>query len=296
MASKAAEYWTPDRMKRAQPMDRCVPIVRELRESGVMPPTVNANNTKAAFVDDATISSHPCTSVGYLFFKQGGHDCNGSAYVADLGGAKDIIFTAAHNLHGKYGISEPRFICFIPGMKNLDDPPPFGKFNAIEGTVKCSKKWYPDEPPSEEMSQYDFGVVQLEKVDGKAVGEFPGIMPLPILWDAEYTEHTKWTTLAYPSRKTGVQDDNPRKKMMKQIGEWRNTPTQYRLVKKTCCERPLGHGASGGLWYQEHNGKYMANGVHIVSNPNDHTSWSPYFTKSIVPQYYKDKFPTYFST
>lgn len=76
---------------------------------------------------------------------------------------------------------------------------------------------------------------------------------------------------------------------MQQAGTVKNCDTG--VIKKICCDRPLGKGASGGLylWYREVSGGIQAIGVqHVVSDPNDYTSWSPHITKDIVPQYYKD--------
>ena len=76
---------------------------------------------------------------------------------------------------------------------------------------------------------------------------------------------------------------------MQQAGTVKNCDTG--VIKKTCCDYPLGKGVSGGLylWYHEVSGGIQAIGVqHVVSDPNDYTSWSPHITKDIVPQYYKD--------
>ena len=78
------------------------------------PPTVDVHNTKTTFVDSSELSEDPLHSVGILFFMQG-ERFRASAYVVNLDGAKDIIFTAAHNLWDEDGLSH--HISFVPRMR-----------------------------------------------------------------------------------------------------------------------------------------------------------------------------------
>ena len=102
----------------------------------------------------------------------------GTAYVARLGDAKDLIFTAGHNLWDNEGIS--RQITFFPGMPNKSANPEeyYGKFEAK--MAKWSDKWNPA-LSNEEIGQYDFGIVQLKlNSKKKAVGDI--VRPVPILY------------------------------------------------------------------------------------------------------------------
>ena len=283
MAS-SEKFWTVERIKATKPKEFKRSRRRTaIREREVVPPKEDDNNTKATFVDVSDMLKHPFKSVGFLFFMQGGVAYNASAYVADLDGKKDIIFTAGHNLWDEDGVSQ--HISFTPGMIRIGDAPPHGIFNAIPGKAKWSSKWNPFDQDWEAMSQFDFGIVQLEPVNQKAVGQI--VTPISILWDADNESSVKWTTLAYPSRKKkpNEEDNNPTRRMMQQVGE--HVRTRNQVVKKKCCECPLGHGASGGVWLRKLvSGDIVANGVHIVSDESDYTSWSPYFTRSIVPELY----------
>ena len=79
------------------------------------PPTVEVHNMKATFVDASELSEDPLRSVGILFFMQG-ERFRASAYVVNLDGTKNIIFTAAHNLWDEDGLSH--HISFVPRMKS----------------------------------------------------------------------------------------------------------------------------------------------------------------------------------
>ena len=109
MASQ--DVLTAEQMRNSKPMELTLPTSFITLEFLPAPPKEDKNNTRATFVDDTDEASklltEPFQSVDYLFFEQGEGQCwNGSTYVADLDGAKDIIFTAAQNLWYKSGVSK----------------------------------------------------------------------------------------------------------------------------------------------------------------------------------------------
>ena len=185
------------------------------------PPTVDVYNTKATFVDSSELSEDPFHSVPkylVLYARREKIPCLSICSQVNLDGAKDIIFTAAHNLWDEDGLSH--HISFVPGMKCRCDPPPYGVFNA--NAVAYSSGWNPHLESWEAVLQYDFGIVRLEKVNEKAVGDI--VPPLDILWDEPNGPGVKWKTLAYPRRMPAVGDDtvddNPTQKMMQQDGQY----------------------------------------------------------------------------
>ena len=277
--------WTLKAMREAKP--RCLELPRSVLEryrERVEPPTVDENNTIATLVDPDSLNIFPYESVGYLYFTTFNSNAqelekwHGSAFVADLHGAKNVILTAAHNLWDPHGVSE--HITFYPGMINRETlRQRYGKFHSVDH--RWSHGWDGEKIAGDEATvlsvlQYDIGIVKLapvKKEDGDGlvnIGD-PGVCtPFTIRWMSDEKLRSKWRTLAYPSRDTHPRDcdDNPNLQMMEQTGEYREK-TRHNIVKKICCKRRLGYGASGGVWMLEKNNKIVANGVHIASDEED---------------------------
>ena len=269
---KIFELWTDERIKEAKPKaerSREVPqheaqALREKYQAAV------GNNTPATIVPDTDLTKFPYQSAGRLFFDVKGVPYSGSAYVADLKGAKNILFTAAHNLWDA-GVVSNNFL-FIPAMKDKNDTSGslYGKYAGTK--IAWCSKWDPavDDP------QYDFGTVTLapRTTDGKNVGDV--VTPFPVIWDATNQSGVEWLTLGYPSSRT----DNPDKKMMQQNGAF--VSQKNNIVSDVAQGGRLGGGASGGVWIR--GGTGSANGVYtggLKSTPE--VAESPYFTPSILP-------------
>ena len=96
--------------------ERCIdglPFARERQPLG-LPKRGEINTTPAFVTEDATLQGFPHQSVRRLFFKVDVEDDDGvkkhkdycgSVFVADWKGAKNIIFTAAHNLYDDRAVS-----------------------------------------------------------------------------------------------------------------------------------------------------------------------------------------------
>ena len=122
-----------------------------------------------AEVDDNDRTKFPYNSVGMLLFEQGGMDFQASAWVANVNGYKNIIFTCAHALSNGDGESEN--ILFIPAIKN-DGMQPYKSFEAIDGGKGVGWFVHPKWDPIYLDPNYDIGMVKLKKnADDRDVGD-----------------------------------------------------------------------------------------------------------------------------
>ena len=190
MAEITLQAWTEERFRSA------IPKVKRSKERAGPPPPPEvlalATNTKATIVPDEDLTKFPYQSAGRLFFDVKGTAYTGSAYVADWNGAKNILFTAAHNLLDDVG-GKPvasTDVIFIPAMKDKKDTNGslYGKYAAI--AIGWNKTWNPSTGHDDDA--YDFGIVKLApRSDGKNVGEV--VKPIPIVLSATNTVgSTSW--------------------------------------------------------------------------------------------------------
>ena len=154
---RAIDYWTPARMKRAQPAIAPEPARRSPRnglsdEVGSNPRLISSDGVESAWptadttpasyvypfpftgypVETALYGVAPYKSIGKIFFRQGGSNyvCSGASVV---GGSKQVVFTAGHCLHtgphdrGRPGIFSENVV-FVPAYRNGSAP--YGTFAA----------------------------------------------------------------------------------------------------------------------------------------------------------------------
>ncbi|HEX2096244.1 MAG TPA: hypothetical protein VHF50_02615 [Solirubrobacterales bacterium] len=254
---RTLRYWTPARMRNAQPLDR----------SRRLPADPFA---RASFAPVATPTTPPFTFNGRLFVRQGRDNgfCSATAINSPT---RRLVLTAAHcvnsgprSLRGQSVWS--RFVEFVPAYTN--GTAPFGAFVAGRSAVFAPKQWVRFGNPN-----FDVGAI-LTQPNAEAVNVADAVGGgATIVTDV--SRRQAFQTFGYPGKSTVMQGcESP------YVGD---DSVTYRIpgpptIAIRCHWAP---GASGGGWLIE-NGTQI-NGVTSYGKRRDkvHT-FGPYFSKRNV--------------
>jgi V8-like Glu-specific endopeptidase len=254
-AERVLRYWTPARMRSAEP----------LAGRGLADPFAHAS-----FAPVATPTTPPFTANGRLFVKQGRAQGFCSATAVNTA-SRRLVLTAAHCLNsGPRGFGATsvwsRYVQFVPAY--ADGTAPFGSFVAHRDGVFTPRQWVRFANPN-----FDVGAIVVEpNAAGINVADAVG-GGVNLVIDAPREQ--VFQTFGYPGRSTLMQGcDSP------YVGDDSGT---YRVsgpptIAIRCHWAP---GASGGGWLIE--GGTAINGVTSYGKRRDdvHT-FSPYFSAANV--------------
>jgi V8-like Glu-specific endopeptidase len=254
-AARTVRYWTPERMRKAPPLDAAA---------------AEDPFAMASFAPIPTPTTPPFAVNGRLFVLQGGKQgyCSATAINSPT---RRLVLTAAHCLHsgpvfaGRAGVWS-RYVEFVPAFTG--GTAPFGAFAARRGAVYTTRQWVKTGNPN-----FDVGAVLTSpNAEGLNVADAVG-GGATIVIDA--TRRQQFQTFGYPGRSNAMQGcESP------YVGD---DPLTYRIpgppsLAIRCHWAP---GASGGGWLIE-EGRSI-NGVTSYGKRRDgvHT-FSPYFSSSNV--------------
>ncbi len=251
-------YWTPERIRNCKVEDddtdeEAIPGKKQqvsAREE--VAPTV---------VPDETRKTLPYQNVGRITYVKNFKNFIATAYVADTGKGKNIVFTAAHNLINQKGQAEK--IMFTPALQSDGKPVnEFGQFPQLApNSWVVSSNWVPTDP---KPRQYDIGAIKLStNVKKQQVGEvLPGfeIETEPNAQQSGYVkDETEWKIIGYPDNNMYESDG----RFIELEQRTTQSKTGY-VVKRT---NSVLEGMSGSPWLLKNAlGKFeKANGDHSVS-------------------------------
>jgi len=254
-ATRVARYWTPERMRTAQPLDRS-------RGADVF--------ARASFAPVETPTVVPFTVNGRLFVRQGRKRgfCSATAINSPT---RRLVLTAAHCVNsGPRSIRGnsvwSRYVEFVPAYAN--GTAPFGAFVAGRNAVYAPKRWVKTGNPN-----FDVGAILTRpNAEGVNVADAVG-GGATILTDRGRKQ--EFQTFGYPGKSTAMQGcSSP------YVGD--DTLT-YRIpgpptIAIRCHWAP---GASGGGWLIE--GGTAINGLTSYGKRTDRVrTFGPYFSGSNV--------------
>jgi V8-like Glu-specific endopeptidase len=275
----ALEYWTPERMREARPIDLPIATPDELPEAeqsivggaaGVQrsrgrPPSERPDtlgDPDTSRVPDLT--KLPGKAVGRLFFTLNGQDLTASASVVNGLG----IMAAAHSLYSKGALSSN--VVFVPAYKNRNEP--FGKWEIASMLIPATYKQDP-------KTAYDLAFCTVRPLNGRYLGDVVGSLGIEWGYVTDY-----WNTMGYPAVRTSVFPFN---------GEepWQSLGSQVKSQASTRAKKDnLTEGASGAPWLMK-NDQNMVNGVfsaYLANPPEAHGpefgGWVGNLYNSIFPE------------
>ncbi|SFQ35020.1 hypothetical protein SAMN05421810_106235 [Amycolatopsis arida] len=158
-AEVVTEYWTPERMRAAEPMERRVAEDEAAPVDG-FPPDLNSEAVVTG--EEWTNNGLVAKTTGRVFFTFDGRDssCSGSAVKSDNG---SVVITAGHCV--MYQGSWHKNWLFVPGYS--DGNAPFGEWPARLTMV--TPQW-----EANENLTYDIGAGVVEQVDGRKLTDAVG--------------------------------------------------------------------------------------------------------------------------
>jgi V8-like Glu-specific endopeptidase len=254
-AERVARYWTPERMRTAQPLD-------QPRGADIL--------ARVSFAPVETPTTVPFTVNGRLFVRQGRKRgfCSATAINSPT---RRLVLTAGHCLNsGPRSIRGnsvwSRYVEFVPAYTN--GTAPFGAFVARRNMVYAPKRWVQTGNPN-----FDVGAILTQpNAEGVNVADAVG-GGATILTDRGRRQ--EFQTFGYPGKSTAMQGcSSP------YVGD---DPLTYRIpgpptIAIRCHWAP---GASGGGWLVE--GGTAINGVTSYGKRRDRVhTFGPYFSGSNV--------------
>jgi V8-like Glu-specific endopeptidase len=265
-ASAVADYWTPERMRAAQPLDQ----ISLLSASGRARWQEETANASFAAVPDATLP--PYTAVGRVFLKIGAFAgfCSATAIDSE---SRRLVLTAGHCLYnvlpGHALPSFARYFSFVPAYSNGQAP--FGEFVGRRGFLP--PPWLRRGNPNFDMA----AVLTYPNKAGQQLADAVG-GGIPIAIDRPRDQ--EYQVLGYPGR--------DRKRMQECRAHFR---TDDRLtfplggppsIGVGCF---MGEGASGGPWLiaGSEEGSFEVGGMTTYGHlRNFSTTFGPYFSRRNV--------------
>ncbi len=164
-AQAVTDFWTPERMASAVPMDRLLAAPRDLGATvaagtpAVVPPSVATfPTTGEPWTDGGAVAE----TAGRVFFTTNGRaaSCSGNAVTSSN---RSVVLTAGHCV--KYQGSWHTDWIFVPGY--ADGQAPFGEW-AAEVTL-TTPQW-----ESSEDINYDVGAAVVQQLDGQSLTDVVG--------------------------------------------------------------------------------------------------------------------------
>jgi len=253
--ARALAYWTPERMRAAQPLDGPTPI---------------EDLASASFAPVPEPSVPPFAANGRLFVRQGTEQgfCSATAINSPT---RQLVLTAAHCLNsGPRGLrgrtTWSRTVVFVPAY--TDGLAPFGAFVAHRNDVHVAKQWIKLGNPN-----FDIGAARVQpNAEGANVADAVGGGATIAV---DLARKQRFQTFGYPGRVRRMQNcSSP------YVGD---DSTTYRIpgpptIAIRCHWAP---GASGGGWLIEEG--RVIDGLTSYARRRDlrHT-FGPYFSKRNV--------------
>jgi V8-like Glu-specific endopeptidase len=253
--ARALAYWTPERMRAAQPLDGPTPI---------------EDLASASFAPVPEPSVPPFAANGRLFVRQGTEQgfCSATAINSPT---RQLVLTAAHCLNsGPRGLrgrtTWSRTVVFVPAY--TDGLAPFGAFVAHRNDVHVAKQWTKLGNPN-----FDIGAARVQpNAEGANVADAVGG---GVTIAVDLARKQRFQTFGYPGKVRRMQNcSSP------YVGD---DSTTYRIpgpptIAIRCHWAP---GASGGGWLIEEG--RMIDGLTSYARRRDlrHT-FGPYFSKRNV--------------
>jgi hypothetical protein len=252
--AKVAEYWTPARMRSAQPLDA---------------PSSSDLLARASFAPVTTPIEPPLIVNGRLFVRQGRKKgfCSATAINSP---SRRLVLTAGHCLNSgprsRFGNDVwSRYVEFVPAFTNGIGP--FGAFVAHRNAVFAPRQWVEFGNPN-----YDLGAI-LTSPNAEGVNVADAVGGATIATDL--SRRQLFQTFGYPGKSSTLQAcESP------YVGD---DPLTYRIpgpptIAIRCHWAP---GASGGGWLIE--GGTTINGVTSYGKRRDRVhTFSPYFSRPTV--------------
>lgn len=127
-SANVRDYWTPQRMRAAQPVDR----VPAAAKPGSGKPGGSSPSSSIASIEVTVAPGSALTAHGKVFFSDSGvnYVCSGTAI------AGDIVWTAGHCVNEGPGVYYTNFM-FVPAYR--DGAAPYGKFTAT--SLSTTDSW-----------------------------------------------------------------------------------------------------------------------------------------------------------
>ena len=246
------DFWTNERIK------SCVP---KLKKSQKLLGAQKLVGLASVTVPDDDRKKPPYNSVGILLFTVNGKHYHGTAYAAKTGSAKNVVFTAAHNLIESAGESDN--ILFVPAMQsNLTRP--YGSFKQISGGLGTAFFVHPQYNVQTEPDAYDLGAVKLQKNEkNQELGE--AVPLLDIIVDQQYSSSSMFTAIGYPETN----------EMQKNTGKYLRSKDSGETIVK---EGEIPEGSSGGPWLLGISNTVNGNNASIAGGEQ----YSPYYSQTKI--------------
>jgi V8-like Glu-specific endopeptidase len=252
---RALAYWTPARMRAAEPLDGPTPI---------------EDLASASFAPVAESNVPPFTVNGRLFVRQGNEQgfCSATAINS---ATRRLVLTAAHCLNtGPRGLrgrtTWSRTVVFVPAYTN--GLAPFGAFVAHRNDVHVPKQWLKLGNPN-----FDIGAAEVQpNAEGVNVADAVGGGATIAL---DLSRKQQFQTFGYPGMVNRMQDcSSP------YVGD---DSTTYPIpgpptIAIRCHWAP---GASGGGWLIE-EGRTIDGLTSYAKRRDLHHTFGPYFSKRNV--------------
>lgn len=164
------EYWTPERMRDAVPINPLAGPLQGKRGGTIAKPVRRAGRK-------------PNRSHGKVFFGLGGTDyvCSGTALKAP---AENVVWTAGHCVYGSTGVLQEGFASnweFVPAYRSGDAP--FGEWPKAAEGLQATTQWKQSSEgclPLEFCGDvaHDFGAANVVKLGGRTLQDRVGGRPI----------------------------------------------------------------------------------------------------------------------
>lgn len=197
-AEQVRNYWTPERMRNARPLDLTVDAAGRARlRIGKATPLGAA----ASFRPVETPNDLPYAVNGRIFLRQGKVDgyCSGTAINSPT---RQLVLTAGHCVNSGPELERPRhnvwsrYLQFVPAYTG--GVAPFGAFIARRNTVDAPRQWVKQGNPD-----FDLGVfLTFPNAEGVNVADAVGGGAAIVL---NQTRKQQFQTFGYPGKSTRMQ-------------------------------------------------------------------------------------------
>jgi len=270
-AQAIVEYWSPERMRAAKPVEDSAQFTATLaddrqqtRRSGperhIDPTEPVGDLTLAAFDPNLSYSSPTARTAGKVFMTLGGIDkvCSGTVINSE---GKDTVWTAGHCVHSGQGGDWASNFAFVPAYDDdLTNPRPYGTWTAPRSGLWTMTAWINNSDFSEDM-----GVAIMNTLNGEHIVTKFGGQGLRVNAGKSVFDYA----FGYPAE-TPFDGGN--------LFRCSGTISSHGSDVKMSCD--MTRGSSGGGWLNGYDGNWgYLNGVNsrIDSIMNPTIMISPYF-------------------
>lgn len=269
-AERVLRFWTPERMRRARPLEMAVDRRGRAR---VFLGTRERATAGASFLRVPSPDAFPYSVNGRVFIRQGGElgFCSGTAINSPT---RQLVLTAGHCVHsgpksGRRGVWS-NFLQFVPAYSG--GAAPFGAFVARRETLRAPRQWVKGGNPTFDLGAF----LTRPNAEGVNVADAVGGGAAIALG---LSRKQQFRTFGYPGQTKWMQGCNS-----PYIGD---DPLTYRLAGPPtlgigCRWAP---GASGGAWLigdGTPEGTWI-NGVNSYLHVNNKSrTYGPYFNPETV--------------